>query len=162
MRDTTPDLMTDPSLWYRVRGAMLPVERDGRDFSGQLADITGLARAAAEALEVEYRRFLYIAALSPAPRQPIGLLRAAWEYHASLDGYHKDFCRWVIDRHLPVAPVGKVTAPAYAATWFDYSAEFGARPPEPYWPAPETRMAMAEVRALAATGAPAMDARPRI
>ncbi len=160
MRDTNLDLMTDPSLWCRIRGAMLPVERDGRSFARQLADVTGLAPDEARALEGEYRRFLYLAALTAAPREPLGLLRAAWEYHAGFEGYLYDFCPWVLDRHLPAGPVTKLSAPAYAATWFDYGAEFGAPPPEPFWPAPETRMALAEVGALAATAAPMLHTEP--
>lgn len=155
MRDTTLEMMTDPSLWVHVRGAMLPVDRDGRSFAQQLADLTGLPGRAADVLELEYRRFLYLAALTPSPREPLGLLRRAWEYHAGFEGYLFDFCPWVLDRHLPVRPITKLSAPAYAATWFDYAAEFGAPPPEPYWPAPETRMAMPEVRKLAASGQPA-------
>lgn len=152
MRETRLETMTDPTLWFHVRGAMLPVERDGRSFAQQLGDLTGLVASAAEALEHEYRRFLYLAALTPSPREPLGLIRRAWEYHASFEGYLYDFCPWVLDRHLPAGPMTKLSAPAYAATWFDYATEFGAPPPEPYWPAPEARMAMPEVRKLVATG----------
>ena len=160
MRDTNLDMMSDPSLWFRIRGAMLPVDRAGRSFARQLSEVTGLAVEAAKALEDEYRRFLYLAALTPSPREPLGLLRKAWEYHAGFEGYLYDFCPWVLDRHLPAGPVTKLSAPAYAATWFDYGVEFGAPPPESYWPAPETRMAMAEVQGLAASGVPQMQSQP--
>ena len=158
MRDTMPetDNLTDPGIWYRIRGAMLPVARDGREFHEQLAEVTGLDPAAARDLELEYRRFLYLAAVTDAPREPIGLLRAAWDHHAGFDGYLLDFCPWVLDRHMPARAAGKLTGPAYAAAWFDYATEFGTEPPAPYWPAPESRMALTEVRALAASGAPAM------
>jgi len=156
VRDTTLDMMTDPSLWYRIRGAMLPVDRSGRSFARQLAEVTGLAADSARTLEREYRRFLYLAALTPSPREPLGLLRKAWDYHAAFEGYLYDFCPWVLDRHLPAGPVTKLTGPAYAATWFDYGVEFGAPPPAQFWPAPESRMGVAEVQALAATGVPQM------
>lgn len=142
MRDTTSDIpntLTDAALWYRIRGAMLPVARDGRVFSEQLAEITGLGLAAARALEHEYRRFLYIAAVTSAPREPMGLLRQAWEHHASFEGYRLDFCPWVLERHLPAVAVSKLSAPAYTATRLDYRAEFGALPPAPFWPAAESR-----------------------
>jgi len=160
MRETNLEMMTDPSLWVRVRGAMLPVDRAGRSFAGQLGEVTGLVRAEAQALEREYRRFLYLAALTPSPREPLGLLRQAWEYHAGFEGYLYDFCPWVLDRHLPAGPVTKLSAPAYAATWFDYGVEFDAPPPDPFWPAPETRLALTQVRGLAATGVPQMHSQP--
>lgn len=149
MRDTTHDRMTDPALWFRISGAMLPVQSDGRSFARQLADVAGLAPDAAGDLEGEYRRFLYLAALTASPREPLGLLRSAWEYHARFEGYLYDFCPWVLGRHLPAGPVTKLSAPAYAATWIDYGTEFGAPPPEPCWPAPETREMLTGVNTLA-------------
>ena len=155
MRDTTLETLTDPFLWVRIRGAMLPVEANGRGFALQLGEITGLAPKAALALEGEYRRFLYLAALTSAPREPLGLLRKAWEYHASFEGYLYDFCPWVLERHLPAGPITKITAPAYTATRIDYAAEFRTPPPEPYWPKPETRLGAVDSRAPDAPGAPA-------
>jgi|GEM_PF-4068221 len=154
MRDITLDGLTDPFLWVRIRGAMLPVEATGRTFALQLGEITGLAPTAALALEGEYRRFLYLAALTSAPREPLGLLRKAWEHHASFEGYLFDFCPWVLERHLPAGPVTKITAPAYAAARIDYAAEFGAPPPEPFWPMPETSPGVADKGAPTAPGAP--------
>ena len=150
MRDTTPDRLSDPFLWARIRGAMLPVDAAGHSFAEQLAEITGFDRDTAEALEVEYRRFLYLAALTKAPREPLGPLRQAWEYHAGFEGYLYDFCPWVLDRHLALVPVSKITAPAYAATRIDYAAEFGAPPPEPHWPAPAPRPETAPLAETAA------------
>ena len=154
MRDTTLDTLTDPFLWVRIRGAMLPVEANGRGFALQLGEITGLAPTAALALEGEYRRCLYLAALTSAPREPLGLLRKAWEHHASFEGYLYDFCPWGLERHLPAGPITKITAPAYAATRIDYAAEFRTPPPEPYWPMPETRLGAVDTRAPDTPGAP--------
>ncbi|MCB1348586.1 MAG: hypothetical protein R3D59_13410 [Paracoccaceae bacterium] len=160
MRDTSLDRLSDPFLWARIQGAMLPIDESGRSFARQLGEVTGLAPDDAETLEAEYRRFLYLAALTPAPRQPLGPLRQAWEYHAGFEGYLFDFCPWVLERHLPAVPVSKITAPAYAATRIDYAAEFGAPPPAPFWPAPEPRIDPCAAFAVsapaqAATGAPA-------
>lgn len=155
MRDITDDSMSDAFLWVRIRGAMLPVEANGHSFAQQLGEITGLPVAEARVLEGEYRRFLYLAALSTAPREPLGLLRRAWEHHASFEGYLYDFCPWVLERHLPVPQVSKITAPAYAATRIDYAAEFRTSPPEPFWPMPQTRPGSIDIRAVEAPGLPA-------
>ncbi len=136
--------LSDPDRWFRIRGALLPVERDGRSFAQQLAERTGLALPEALRLEAEYRRFLYIAALTPSPREPAGLLRTAWEHHAGFEGYLYDFCPGILERHLPLCPPSKISGPAYAASRIDYASEFGTLPPAPFWPAPETRMAPPE------------------
>ncbi|GKY87255.1 hypothetical protein [Sinisalibacter aestuarii] len=128
---------TRPSLWYRIRGAHLPVERDGRSFAEHLAEITGLSPAAALRLELEYRRFLYLAALTSAPRVPPGLVRVAWSYHAEHEGYGKEFCDWIIGRRLTFAPTVEAPARAYAETVAAYLQEFGAEPPAEVWPAPD-------------------------
>ena len=47
MRDISFDSLTDPFLWARIRGAMLPVDETGRSFAMQLGEITGLAPAEA-------------------------------------------------------------------------------------------------------------------
>lgn len=56
----------------------------------------------------------------------------------------------MLERHLPLLPVTKITAPAYAASRRDYAAEFRAQPPQPFWPMPETRLEAVDKRASAA------------
>jgi hypothetical protein len=128
---------TRASLWYRIRGAHLPVDQKGRSFADTLADITGLDAAGARRLETEYRRFLYLASITHEGRVPPDLVRVAWSYHAMHDGYSKDFCEWVLGHRLTFAPMPEAPALAYAATVAAYEHEFGAAPPADIWPEPE-------------------------
>ena len=142
---------SDPTLWSRIRGAHLPVECDGREFHQHLCDITGLGAARGRALELEYRRFLYLAARSETWREPSALVRLAWEYHVGLEaGYAEDFCPWVLGRTLRPRPAPEAPRPAYGATCADYRAEFGIAPPEAIWPDPELAVPGPEIRARAA------------
>lgn len=141
MAQIAPHTTTDPLLWARIRGAHLPVERDGRSFAEHLAERAGLSPAAARALETEYRRYLYLAVVAEARCVPPGLVRLAWDYHAGLDGYGEDFCPWVLGRRLMPRDPAAPDDPGYGATWARYRAEFGSAPPEPLWPAPEPRWA---------------------
>lgn len=129
--------MTSRVLWARIRGAHLPVERDGRVFHERLAELSGLGAVEARALEREYRRFLYLAVVTESACVPPPLVHLAWGYHASLDGYGEDFCRWVLGRSIgPESVAADSSAPAYAATWQAYFAEFGVAPPARFWPMP--------------------------
>lgn len=127
---------TRPALWYRIRGAHLPVDQGGRSFAETLADVTGLDAAGAHRLEVEYRRFLYLASITREARVPPGLVRVAWSCHAEHEGYDKDFCEWVLGRRLTFAPTIDGPALAYAATVAAYAQEFGTSPPAEIWPEP--------------------------
>lgn len=130
----TDSPLTRPELWSRIHGALLPVERDGGSFADHLAEITGLAPSMARALEMEYRRFLYLAALGDGPRVPSGLVRVAWSYHAEHEGYGPDFCAWVLGRPLPFVPSSAAPARAYGETVAAYLHEFGRVPPADIWP----------------------------
>lgn len=127
---------TRPALWYRIRGAHLPVDQGGRSFTETLGGITGLDTAGALQLEREYRRFLYLAAISREPRVPPALVRVAWSCHAEHDGYCKDFCVWVLGHQLSFAPTIEAPALSYAATVAAYKQEFGVQPPTGIWPEP--------------------------
>lgn len=126
--------LSNPSLWARIAGAHLPVERDGGSFADHLAEIAGLTPGCARLLEREYRRFLYLAALGSWPRVPPGLVRIAWSYHAEHDGYAREFSEVVLGRSLPFTPTPHSSTGAYAATVRAYGREFGEGPPASIWP----------------------------
>lgn len=131
--------LSDRVLWARIRGAHLPVERDGRGFHEHIAELAEISPLQGRAVEREYRRFLYVAAVSGRGLVPPALVRVAWSYHASLDGYDEDFCRWILGRTLKPGPAAG-DEPGYALTWQAYRAEFGVVPPATVWPEPELQV----------------------
>lgn len=130
--------LSDSPLWARIRGAHLPVSCDGQAFHERLGQIAGLVAAEAQKLEDEYRRFLYLAMLSEAPRRPPRLIRVAWAYHAGLAGYTEDFCPWVLGRDLRPTRSARPQDQGYAQSWAAYRDEFLRPPPVEFWPVPAT------------------------
>jgi len=132
--------VSDSMLWARISGAHLPVARDGLTFAEHLAREAAIPAELAEAVEAEYRRFLYLAVLSNDPVQGPPLVQRAWEYHAGLDGYREDFCPWVLGRDdlMPARMPARMPATAsYGALFGAYRTEFGAIPPAAIWPDPD-------------------------
>ncbi|WP_188527457.1 hypothetical protein [Sinisalibacter lacisalsi] len=115
--------------------APLPATRDGREFHGALAQANDLPLADAREIEVEYRRFLYLAAISDAPRVVPAQIRQAWQMHARNPDY-VHFCTSVLGKPLPLDDTTRMlgASRAYHQTRAAYMREFGHRPPALYWP----------------------------
>jgi len=127
--------MTDLRLWNRVRIAPLPATRDGREFHRALADAHDLPMSEARDIEMEYRRFLYLAVTSDALRVAPPQVHEAWQLHAQSPEY-APFCTNVLGRALPLDNTTRRlgAAKAYRETRAAYAREFGLRPPRLYWP----------------------------
>lgn len=129
----TPGL-SDPALWNRLRVAPLPALRGCSDFARMLANTCDLPLAEARDVEQEYRRFLYLAALSPAQPVPPTAVRLAWQLHASAPEYAA-FCAGVLKKPLPLDDTTRMlgATAAYQRTRADYAREFGQAPPRLIW-----------------------------
>ncbi|SMH33896.1 hypothetical protein SAMN05661107_0473 [Maritimibacter sp. HL-12] len=127
--------MTDSLLWSRIRMAPLPATRDGREFHCALALASDLPLSEAREIEMEYRRFLYLAAITDAPRVVPPQIRRAWQMHAQSPEYAL-FCNGVVGKALPLDDATRMlgAARAYHETRAAYRAEFGQNPPRFYWP----------------------------
>lgn len=128
----TPRLSA-PELWTRVQGVLLPPSGDV-PFAARVAQITGVPVDLAGAVELEYRRFLYLATLSDQPLAPPHLVHLAWELHSHDSGYSA-FCLRVLGRSLVFRPMAAHVDPeaAYSAARTQYLLEFGAPLPEAIW-----------------------------
>jgi hypothetical protein len=127
--------MTDPHLWSRIRMAPLPATRDGREFFRALAHANDLPLSEARDIELEYRRFLYLAAIDSTALVVPAQIRKAWQLHAQSPEY-VPFCASVLGKPLPLDDTSRMlgAAHAYRETRTAYQREFGNRPPRLYWP----------------------------
>jgi len=115
--------------------APLPATRDGREFARALAQANDLPLTDARDIETEYRRFLYLAAITDAPRVVSVNIRQAWQMHARSPEYPA-FCETVLGKPLPLDDTSRIlgAAHAYRTTRSDYLREFGQPPSPIYWP----------------------------
>lgn len=127
--------MTDPHLWARIRMAPLPMSKTHHEFCEALAYQIDLPVFEAREVVEEYRRFLYLAAITDAPLAPPEPVRQAWEMHAQSPEYSA-FCAGVVCKPLGLGDVpGKLTASgAYRRTRAVYCREFAKAPPPAIWP----------------------------
>ncbi|OIP82632.1 MAG: hypothetical protein AUK37_08820 [Rhodobacterales bacterium CG2_30_65_12] len=140
MFDTTKDLgpkgtLTDPRLWSRVRVAPLPVSRMKHEFPQTLAYQLDLPVFEARELIEEYRRFLYLSAITDAQRVAPEAVRKAWAMHAHSPDYSA-FCAGALGKQLGLDDGTRKFGAnaAYRRTLQSYVREFGTTPPPAIWP----------------------------
>lgn len=127
--------MTDPHLWQRIRHAPLPVSKARHEFAEALAFQIDLPVFEARELVEEYRRFLYLAAITDQHRVPPRAVRQAWMLHAAHPEYSA-FCAGVLGKPLGVDDGTRKFGVnlSYGRTLEAYLREFGAPPPATVWP----------------------------
>jgi hypothetical protein len=153
---------TDPHLWNRIKIAPLPVSKARHEFAQALAYAIDLPVFEAREVVEEYRRFLYLATITEAPRVPPEAVRKAWMMHAQSPEYAA-FCAEVLGKPLGfddgTRKFGAHTA--YRRTLDAYMREFAARPPAVIWPSAITlrmpRWLTAHAAVLGFTGMVAWD-----
>jgi len=127
----------DP-LWQALAAMRIGPEASG--FTARLARENGWSAAHAEAVDGEYRRFLYLAARADGPLSPSDDVDQAWHLHLLHSRHYWDMlCACILGRPLHHDPAGAGEAEAmraqYAATLARYRATFGEEPPPAIWPA---------------------------
>lgn len=128
--------MTDPHLWNRIRIAPLPASKAQHEFAQALAQLSDLPVFEAREVEEEYRRFLYLAAITDALRVPPEPVRKAWLMHSQAPEYTA-FCAGVLGKPLVLDDGTRKFGAnaAYRRTLERYVHEFGEEPPATVWPA---------------------------
>ncbi|MEL7184198.1 MAG: hypothetical protein AAFY65_03590 [Pseudomonadota bacterium] len=151
--------LSNLALWQRVRDYVLPLDSGNRTFEEQLIVAHGINRRTAKAAILEYRKFLYLAAISDRRVVPSRAVDAVWHLHLGhTRDYWDRFCEQIGQRlhHTPGTPPGH--GKDYAATLARYRAEFEQDPPAHFWHQPSgfygfAGLALAAVlAAVAATG----------
>ena len=127
----------DP-LWQSLSAMRIGPEASG--FTARLALENGWSAAHAEAVDREYRRFLYLVARSDGPLSPSDDVDQAWHLHLLHSRHYWDvLCARILGRPLHHDPAGAGEAEAmrrqYETTLARYRATFGEEPPPAIWPA---------------------------
>lgn len=159
-RDQGPDAisdppsghLTDPALWQRLQDHSFPLDDQGMTLRSYLDKKTQLAGSGglnfdsvtAEKSKIavqEYRRFLYLAAISDGAAVPSPLIERLWQTHITHSKvYFDQFSPRIMGRVIHHTP-GRDSAAmdqAYLDTLELYRVEFGVRAFEKVWPNPET------------------------
>lgn len=128
--------LTDPHLWNRIRMAPLPASKAQHEFAQALAHAIDLPVFEAREVEQEYRRYLYLAAITDALRVAPEPVRKAWIMHARSPEYTA-FCAGVLGKALQLDDGARKFGAnaAYRRTLEAYVQEFGTLPPTTVWPA---------------------------
>ncbi len=129
--------MRDPGLWDRILAHPLALTTGGLEVG--IAKFTLLQGTRAKEAVYEYRRFLYLVAITDYHLAPPTAIDAVWRLHlGDPRAYVEDFCKPVFGRVIQHAPSGADPAkdPAYMRTRTLYRAEFGEEPAYGIWPSP--------------------------
>ncbi|MDU8942889.1 glycine-rich domain-containing protein [Ovoidimarina sediminis] len=140
--------MRDAALWSRISTYAFPLEPAGRFFNrtpdrpalqARLEERENWAEDYASEAVGEYRRFLYLTAVSPGEVTPSEVIDRVWHEHIwDTQDYLDGFCEPVLGRvlhHRPSTGSGdrERHARQYDATRALYEEEFGAPPPPDIW-----------------------------
>ncbi len=131
--------MQDPDLWQRLQAFEFDADDAEKPFSAKLAEEEKWTEAHARNVIEEYRRFLYLAAISGEQATPSEDIDRAWHMHLSYTrSYWEALCDGVLGRRLHHEPSKgprekQRFARQYRATRALYADEFGMRAPGHIW-----------------------------
>lgn len=140
----------DLELWNKLSDYRLDDPSAAYRFSDRLAHENGWPKSFARQAVDEYKKFVYLAAISDTPVTPSDIVDQVWHLHLTFTrSYWDDMCANVLARPLHHGPTkGGRSEDAkyrkqYAETLALYRSEFGTEPPAEFWPAADERFAAA-------------------
>lgn len=140
-RNKRERFMQNKSLWNKINDLELSPPTAGLSFESRLARENGWSTGQAIRVISEYKKFLYLAAVSDRMLTPSEAVDQAWHLHLTYTrSYWDNLCAAVLGKPLHHQPTeggkaeGKKFAAAYEATRDAYRREFGAAPPADVWP----------------------------
>ena len=127
--------MRNPELWHRLQSTPITLS-DGADLGVLIADRFDIRPAMVADLMTDYRRFLYLAAISDGLLVPSRAVDQVWALHMADQPAWADFSRRMFGEVLDGIPARARPArnPAYRQTLNLLEAEFGITPKPPIWP----------------------------
>jgi len=133
--------LSNRALWAALSAMRIEEPETGRDFEAELIGETGWsAHFAARAVD-EYRRFLFLMALSSAELTPSKAVDEVWHLHLAWERHYREqLCGGILGRdcrHLPGTGAPEDEAryrSQYEATLRFYEDVFSDPPPTDLWP----------------------------
>ncbi len=151
-----PGAWTPPhrDLWRRIRAHDFEPAAATLTFTGRLARDRGWRLDVARAAVEEYRRFCFLAAVSPVPVTPSEEVDEVWHQHLTYSrDYWTRWCREALraDLHHDPTAGGPAERRRYAAQYADtlarYEDWFGP-PPAAFWPGTAARFGRPRFRTV--------------
>ena len=143
-------MRTDRALWERFRASPLGDIDAALSFTHRLSRDNGWSLEFATRAVDEYRRFVYLACVSPNEVTPSDEVDQVWHLHLAYSQHYWDeFCPNVLQRKLHHGPTkGGASEDARFEQQYDntlalYAYEFGTEPPPDLWPPREIRFGLA-------------------
>jgi hypothetical protein len=135
-------MRSNPELWNTIEAFSLDADGAEVPFSARLAREQGWPPEFTRGAIEEYKKFIYLAAVSERLLTPSEPVDEVWHLHlAYTRSYWDDLCRDVLRKDLHHEPTRGGDSEAakfedcYRATLQRYEDEFGETPPADIWPA---------------------------
>ena len=141
-------MLTNSKLWQGIEAFDLDRRGDENSFSARLARENSWSSEKARAAIAEYKRFIYLVCVAPAPLAPPEAVDQVWRLHlADTRSYWTDLCEGTLGRpihhDLTDGPRAYHMLDAYAHARLLYAMEFDCAPPAEFWPLVSERFAAA-------------------
>jgi hypothetical protein len=139
-------MVTNVALWSRIACFTPDDPQADFQFTDRLARENGWSKAFAAGAIEEYKRFVYLAAISERHVTPSDIVDQVWHLHLTFTrSYWGDLCAGVLGKPLHHNPTTGGPAERaryrtqYAQTLVLYRHEFGLDAPSAFWPNAEKR-----------------------
>jgi hypothetical protein len=134
-------MVTNVALWSRIACFTPDDPQADFQFTDRLARENGWSKAFAEGAIEEYKRFVYLAAVSERHVTPSDIVDQVWHLHLTFTrSYWDALCGAVLQKPLHHNPTKGGSAERtryrtqYAQTLALYRSEFGSAAPHTFWP----------------------------
>lgn len=128
------------NLWQRIAAFSIDDPGSSFKFSDRLARENDWSQTYALRVIEEYKRFIYLCAISENPITPSDPVDQAWHLHLTYtESYWVDLCRETLGKEIHHGPTkggkkeGDKFKDWYGLTFQLYKEEFGETPPEDIW-----------------------------
>ncbi len=140
------------TLWNRINSLKIGPPQATFTFTQRLARENGWSTAFSNNVFFEYKRFLYLAAMSDKEITPSDQVDQVWHLHLTYTrSYWKDLCEGILGSKLHHNPTeggpqqGEKFRHQYQYTLDLYKKTYGETPPEDVWPSVENRFDVSQI-----------------
>ena len=144
-------IIDETLLWSKLESFSLDNPNDALTFSQRLARENGWPPLFTERVITEYKKFIFLCAISPHPVTPSDEVDQAWHLHlAYTKSYWNGLCKNILGKDIHHTPTEGGPAERdkfvnyYESTLQLYRNKFGTAPPDDIWPPASQRFGEAD------------------